>query len=393
VTVFLLIGCNKPATQDNMNQTVATTINIVPQKATTTLKMSEIFASIEYIPLETPDEHLIGEIFDLLVFQDRFYIFDKEHTKSVFCFSHTGKFLYEINKIGNGPGEYTKIDRITINYDNKTLVLFANRKLLEFDLLSGDFLSESKTDLYSDDFAYIGDNSFAFYDDYKPSETEKGDIRHNLKIIKNKKIKHADLFFSAKVNYSSLISNYKSFQTDCRGNVIFLEAYNDTLYHLFPDKVERKYYVDFGNMKKPKQFYSLMNSPASSGEDIKTYLLNHNICNITEISETETCLYFSYYHKMVYHFVFYNKNTQEIKDACKDYSNISGLEYPIENDIDGSIFTNPYFTDGSSFYGSIDTYKLKEYTNSITNSALKKMVEQMVADNNPVIVKMIPKNK
>jgi hypothetical protein len=64
--------------------------------------------SCEFVRLETSDESLFGEITQLETFDGKFYIFDRQ-TMKLKVFGHTGNFLYNIGKLGQGPGEYSAI--------------------------------------------------------------------------------------------------------------------------------------------------------------------------------------------------------------------------------------------------------------------------------------------
>ncbi|MDR3095059.1 MAG: 6-bladed beta-propeller, partial [Bacteroidales bacterium] len=68
------------------------------------LLLSEIASDVTYIPLETSPECLIGRIDKIISFDDKYYILDRQ-TESILVFDSTGKYLFKIAQIGNGPGE------------------------------------------------------------------------------------------------------------------------------------------------------------------------------------------------------------------------------------------------------------------------------------------------
>jgi hypothetical protein len=49
---------------------------LFPSEALKSINMSEIISDVEYIPLESVDKHFIGSVSQLIVYKDRFYIFD-----------------------------------------------------------------------------------------------------------------------------------------------------------------------------------------------------------------------------------------------------------------------------------------------------------------------------
>jgi hypothetical protein len=364
-----------------------TTIVVKPQKALTEANMSDIFSKIDYIPLETNDEHLIGEINQILVYKDRLYLMDQYRTESVFCYSTDGKFLYELNGKGRGPGKYIKLENIGIDHDNDRLLISSAHQIVEYDL-DGNYIETHHVDLWSNYFTYIGNNCAAFYGDYTANtEYEKENMTPNLFVTKDYKVIHTDIYFPSTTNFGALMGLINNFSNDCSGTVSFLAAYNDTIYHLTSDTVKRAYYIDFDNMKKTESFYALLYGSTATTETIH----GNNACHIIAMTETRTCLFFEYMHGNTYHFVFYYKDTGRVIDVCREYK--PGIEafFPIRDDMHNIRFILPLFTDGHSFYGYIDAYEIAERKESVTDPELKKKIANLSADDNPVVVVMTPK--
>ncbi|MDR1130596.1 MAG: 6-bladed beta-propeller [Prevotellaceae bacterium] len=104
---FFLVACNYQKPLEQKRDCI--TIPINPKEALKSVNASGIFSDIEYIPLESVDKHLIGTVQQLIAYKDRFYIFDRYRTQSVFCFQQDGKFLFELNRKGQGPDEYVEL--------------------------------------------------------------------------------------------------------------------------------------------------------------------------------------------------------------------------------------------------------------------------------------------
>jgi hypothetical protein len=231
--------------------------------------------------------------------------------------------------------------------------------------LDGNYVKTHHFDLWSNRFTYIGDNCVAFYGDCTTNpEYEKENMTPNLFITENYKLIHTDVYFRSTANMSALIGVINNFSNDFSGTVSFLAAYNDTIYHLTSDTIKRAYYIDFGNMKKPQNHYTLLYSPGATIETVH----DNDYCNIIAMTETQTCLFFEYYHRRIFHFVFYYKDTGKIIDVCHDYSNdeSGGLFFPIRDDIHNIRCTGLFWTDGHSFYGHIDAYEIAERKESVT---------------------------
>jgi hypothetical protein len=391
IVLYVICCCNgnEPLSKD-INYTV---INIDAKKSITDIGMSEIFSTIEYIPLETNDEHLIGEINQMLVFKDRIYMADIYQTQSVFCYTKEGKFLYELNKKGQGPGEYTALNNISIDHDKERLLIYAGNMLLEYDL-DGNYIESHKIDLWANDFSYIGNKRIVFYGDYATNtKYEKRQMTPNLFIIENYNVIYTDIYFPSTIGTGALTSVLNCFSNSSNGTVSLLCAYNDTIYHVMTDTLKKAYYINFADMKKDKNFYQLIYSPTATIKSVHEYEMNHDVCNIITVSETEDCLFFAYHHRNIYHYVFYYKNMNRVIDVHKKYTDETDPAYPITDDIYGIRFAIPYSTDGHSFYSYINAYEISEMKASVTDPELKKKFESLSEDDNPVIIKMTPKIK
>jgi hypothetical protein len=391
ITIFFL-GCNhqKPLTPNGDY----ITIPINPKEALKTVNMSEIFSDIEYIPLESVDKHLIGRTQQLIIYKGRIYVFDQYKTQSVFCFQQDGKFLFELNRRGQGPGEYVELNSISIDHNNEHLLLYCGRKIIVCDLDGNHVKSYQNNDVWSHHFSYIGDGYAAFYGAYTPNpQYEKNGMTPNLLIVNTDdyKVENTDIFFSSKIETEAITKNFKPFSSYQNGTISLFEEYDDTIYHISGKTVKRAYYVDFGDMKKDKSFYSLLKNPENGLGRMHEYNEEHNICNITGLEETKTNIFFVYSHKLIWHYAFYNKETKHVIDVYKD----SGTnKFPFHNDIDSGPFVFPYSNDGESFYGVIDSYEILEMkesikqSNAVNKDKLLKILEGINEYDNPVIVKM-----
>jgi len=74
-----------------------------------------LIEDIEFIPLSTGEDHLIGKICGVQYQNGKFYIFDNWVNKSVTVFSENGEFLYKIDKEGRGPGEYVTVTAFDVD--------------------------------------------------------------------------------------------------------------------------------------------------------------------------------------------------------------------------------------------------------------------------------------
>jgi hypothetical protein len=113
VILFYLFGCITKQ-YDGVE-----TITINP-KATTN-RTNITIKSI--LPLETSDSTLIGDITTLEYYKDKYYLFDKNISKTLFLFDASGKFRNKIRR-GKGPGEIIEPWDFCVDKANNTILLW-----------------------------------------------------------------------------------------------------------------------------------------------------------------------------------------------------------------------------------------------------------------------------
>jgi len=100
-------------------------------------KLSAFADDIEFIPLQTTRESLIGGPARRVVSREqRIYVSDATR---IMCFDIEGRFLYKLDKLGRGPGEYSVIFYFDVDPDNKYLIIPNHYKLLLFGISDTGF--------------------------------------------------------------------------------------------------------------------------------------------------------------------------------------------------------------------------------------------------------------
>ena len=90
-----------------------------------------------YVPLETTDSSLVGNIFKLLYDDGKLVVVDRTNAKIQVFDAATGKFLSSVGHQGRGPKEFISI-RDAVVADGKLYVLDMN-KILTYKL-NGEFV-------------------------------------------------------------------------------------------------------------------------------------------------------------------------------------------------------------------------------------------------------------
>ena len=113
--------------------------------------------SISYIALEDKDECLIGRVSDVIITNEHLFVLDGKQ-QIVWGFDRDGKYQFNINKRGNGPGEYMRL--VQFEYDkerNELLLLDGWSKSILHYTVDGKFVKSEALDIYCSDFKIVDD--------------------------------------------------------------------------------------------------------------------------------------------------------------------------------------------------------------------------------------------
>lgn len=247
-------GCKKNGLQSKSDLSVRSfKIDEAISNPSTKLKLSTIYDTLYYIPLETTDESLINRISDLKCEDDLIFILDKG--KRVLLFNDKGKFIRQIGVKGNAPTEYENPLYLEIDKTKDHVIIYDDRgrKVLIYnynsELINTIKLNESYYHYYipfrgNDILAYVA-KPFSKYNDgfnigifNKAGEISATMLKRNEKGNKNA---------VTAVAYNKLY-NY-------RDTVSLWEFHYDTIYRILPNlKMEPIYSFDMGKYKMPMKF-------------------------------------------------------------------------------------------------------------------------------------------
>lgn len=112
---------------------------------------------LRYIPLETNDDILLDDIRSISFVNECFHVVTQQ---KVVVFDKKGKFVYSIDKKGNGPGEYTSLSNVDINALGDVYLLDGtNGKVIKYSS-NGTRFEEYFTEESFIDFAALNDSVF-----------------------------------------------------------------------------------------------------------------------------------------------------------------------------------------------------------------------------------------
>ena len=257
----------------NCNKTDKNDLAIVRVDAATndSLPLSTVAKSIDYIPLETCKEALLGRYGGPRFFKNGILI---SSDNGIYCFDPTGKYRYKISRVGKGPGEYQQISAYLIDETRQQIEIMdqRSRKLLKFKLEDGSFIEEKSSILFAQNLELLDESSYIFYTMGDGSAVPGGSPDWDYKVIITDR--------------SGLTIKRKYFPGECSlyGQYPFVKSdhsfkvhlpYNDTLYEVRNDTIVPALFVDFGGFGLPKGFcYLSLEEHKQYDVNTMAYLMN-----------------------------------------------------------------------------------------------------------------------
>ena len=350
--------------------------------------LSEIATNVEYIPLQTTENSLIRFINDIKTFGDNIYIFT---SSQVLCFDNSGNYLYNLDKQGRGPEEYTFIYDWDISPENKVLIILIRGKALIYNETNDGFVyskalnfkdQPSNIDLSPDQKhilcsygSTMGNEPFRYVLLNLDGDTLKT-ISNNYNYIKNTKFTFAAKFENISFNSNNTL-HFKYLLSD---TVSTLDQSNAIL----P-------YIRFDSHEKQITLEALANF---SEDTFSKYLY------VGTILETSRYLFYRYYNEKTLYLIALDKITHEKKNISTTMAG-NQPEF-INDDIIGGVDFEPKFCIDNILYSWVNAITLKDYVtsekfkNSIVKNPEKKEDIQKLADSldesdNPILIVVTPK--
>lgn len=118
--IFILALCFLACNNKGQDDFECITLSVDLEQPT--LQFNDVFDSVELILLETSDSSLVVYPYEIIEHEGYYYIYDL-HLEKTIVFDKKGKFVRQIGKKGQGPGEYTHLSSISIDKKNNVIHL------------------------------------------------------------------------------------------------------------------------------------------------------------------------------------------------------------------------------------------------------------------------------
>ena len=354
-------------------------INIKVESPLPEIKASELIADYKYIPLETKDESFMGQLRNVIFYEDYIYVHDIEGNM-INIFNKAGRYLNNVGVKGDGPGQFTTLlQNVIIDPFAKRMMVYDQglRKILYFTL-KGDYLFSRDMHLRIDgDIQVLSPNQIIVY---------QAKCKHNVHLGKMDSYRIIMLDSLLKVSgYGHLYDDNVNaaycppvFPHSSEG-ILYTPIFTTDFYSITPKGIDLKYHLDysnFGNPINPDKIAEL-----DDRRKIIEYLFSTTYTLIDPV-ETSTCFWFRTYPQN-------NENrfyTYYDKQAKRNFS-----FRKIIPDID---FAFDYILSNCDDYivGEVNVSTLRDLAKSCKEGLTKgskenlEMIEKLKDDDNSVLV-------
>lgn len=234
---LVLCCCNH---SDNVDECPVITLN--QSDKIEKIDLADISDSYLAFKPETTDESIISNICRVWHYKSCVYILD--HKYQILVFDESGKYLWKLNKRGQGPGEYTRLLDFAIDQKHDYLLLLAYNKILRYDL-KGNYIDTIST---GDGYEIATDGKYAYV---KPFDEENGEaVPYSLRVIDLETSKETDVLTAVNDCAPSCYSDMRML-TSSNGRVLFSRKFDSKIYLLSDGQASAEFDIDWGESAFP----------------------------------------------------------------------------------------------------------------------------------------------
>ncbi len=329
-----------------------------------------------YVKLETTAESLIDRVDKVICQQNKIYVLDTK-SAAVIVFDEQGKFLFNVRKRGNGPGEYTYLRDLDVDEEgNMYLVDLMTRNVLKYSP-EGTYTSTFAQHSYVSNIAVLDHTTYATY---LPSFADSN--FDDMIILRNEE-KVVDSYLKADVKPNDLYSLKMSSLLRSEESILFNRDLSDTIFSLDRSGAYPKYFLDFGD-------YSIKPNARHDRKSFTIGLPNikegYSINNFYETEDYFTCSFnlkskswSLYYAKDSGNYIFFDC-------AGCDVGTMKVLGYMNARSVAGDYFVSVLAYDNIAPYKENLAGKYAETTRKLLGEENISFVSEFDPEDNPVLV-------
>lgn len=253
---------------------------------------------------------------------------------SIKVFNSLGNFLFNIGKLGNGKGEFIRIEDIEFYASHNSILVLCNSptKIIEFSL-DGHLIKETPIDFYATSFGIQSPNSFIFYVNQNKSKRSG-----------NKNILITDSLFSVKERMFDMPKSITSTIKFSGGiftihnKLFFNPALSNTYYLIKNDTLLPWFRTEYGSRNIPNDIKEnfILNNLSKYGYQYNTFVKTNN-------------------------FIGFNYNRKRVMSAFYDLKSGNILTSDLEADSLNILFSNLMFQKNDTLISVLDLNRLSPF--------------------------------
>ena len=257
ILFFVLANIECSKNPESNHKAYLKKIEIDPKTAETGY-LSDIADSVQFVPLETTQKSLIGNVEKILVNGDQVFIMDTKLSKAVFVFDLNGRFRYKIDKAGKGVGEYSKLgdfivcDKYIELYDENT------RNILKYNISNGSYISTLHVDLWFKFFEKTDNEDYIIQTRKMVNFYKSKPLDYDLIFISDqRKIRNKYFPYDSKLKVNNVAFDLPKVFTRCRNDLYFAKLFLDTVYKVQNNSLVPVFYFDYGKYKLTQNYLTM----------------------------------------------------------------------------------------------------------------------------------------
>lgn len=280
----------------------------------------QIFKNVRFVKLESKPDILLGDDLYFEIKDEKIYILDRKHQKSLLVFTNEGKFLNKVGKFGNGPKEYAGAVDFILRKDTVDILSSkgTNSSIYSY-LTNGKFISKKELKHLAYSFQFVNEKYYAVSTNYNKMlhDHQVYFLDKNGNEVKKFLPNNTEINMPIGENCFSIYKN----------DVYYFEPFNNKIYFFEDEELKLVYELDYGKYNVPEEFFKtdiikgfeMINKHGFSL--IKNIFVNKEniIFEVTRQKEGEPGLLY---------FITYNKKNKGIKHLSLNHDNYI-FRYPI----------------------------------------------------------------
>lgn len=341
--------------------------------------LSDIATDIEYIPLETVPNSIMGRIINVKIRNNHIYVATTDN--KIFCFDVSGKYLFNLDKVGKGPEEYLYCSEFDVNESNSIIAVKGSKEIILYnqELTGFNFLSRIKLNESPQIINFIGQNDDILLQYSNTYGTNP--ISKELINLQGETLLSWPNYMKFQIQEKIMVlSRYENTSFNLKNDLYLKEVGNDTIFKFN------------GIQLDPVLIFDTKNKRVSP--DVRAnarYYADH-------MSEYYILQKFFGSERFIYYTAAYNKeNTVRIYDQMKKtmYA-VPGQEF-LKDDISGGVNFEPQYCNNGTFYSWVDAITFKTFSisesftkaksrNSAKHESLKNLAQKITENDNPILI-------